>query len=192
MVSTQLAVLDAAALCFGRVGFKKTSMDDVAAAAGVAKGTVYLYCESKQDLFAQAVENELHSWVESMSTLIDPKRPADEILTEMAMRDRAFIEERPLVADLLVGSLDGLLPGSRHRFVELRRKGVGHVVAVLELGIRQGVFAADLDVPATARVLQEMQLVGALLARRTQLSTAQVRRHQRATWQLALNGIRGR
>jgi AcrR family transcriptional regulator len=153
---------------------------------------VYLYCDSKQDLFSRAVENELQAWIDSLSTLIDPNRPADEILTDMAVRDLAFIEERPLVADLLVGALDGQLPGYRERFIALRRTGVDHVIAVLELGVRQGVFRPDLDVPATARVLQEMQLAGALLARRTPLPANQRRRHQRSALDLALNGLRRR
>jgi TetR/AcrR family transcriptional regulator len=192
MEATQAAVLDSAVRCFGRLGYKKTSMDDVAADAGVAKGTVYLYCDSKQDLFGRAVENELHEWVDAMSSMIDPDRPADEIITDMARSDLAFVEERPLVADLLVGALDGQLPGYREKFVELRRTGVSHIVAVLRLGIEQGIFDADLDVVATARVLQEMQLAGALLSRRTPMSTAEVRRHQRTTLQLALNGLRRR
>ena len=192
MEATQTAVLDAASRCFGRYGYKKTSMDDVAAEARVAKGTVYLYCANKQDLFGLAVEHELRAWVASMATLIDAERPADEILVDMAARDLAFIEERPLVADLLAGVLDGQQPEHRKRFVELRRAGVAHVIEVLDLGIVQGVFAADLDVHATARVLQEVQLAGALLARRTGLSTTQIRRHQRATFHLALNGLRVR
>jgi AcrR family transcriptional regulator len=192
MEETRTAVLDSAVRCFGRLGYRKTSMDDVAEEAGVAKGTVYLYCDSKQDLFSQALENELEAWIATLSTLIDPNHPADEILTDMAVRDLAFIEERPLVADLLVGALDDQLPGYRDRFVALRRAGVRHVIAVLELGVRQGVFRPDIDVAATARVLQEMQLAGALLARRTPLPVNQRRRHQRSALDLALNGLRCR
>jgi AcrR family transcriptional regulator len=32
-------------------GYKDTQMDDIAAALGVAKGTVYVYVESKEALF---------------------------------------------------------------------------------------------------------------------------------------------
>jgi AcrR family transcriptional regulator len=192
MESTQQAVLDSAGRCFARYGYKKTSMENVAAEAHVAKGTVYLYCENKQDLFYRTVERELRAWIEDLSTLIDPERPASEILASMAQRDAAFVERRPLVADLLSGLLDGELPTFRSRFAQLRKIGLEHVIAVLELGIGQGVFADDLDVRATAYVLQEMQLAGALLRQRTDLPARQVRRQQIAALRLVLQGLERR
>lgn len=192
MQATQDAVLDSASRCFARYGYKKTAMDDIALDARVAKGTVYLYCENKQDLFGQTVERELRAWIEELSSLIDPDRPADEILTEMARRDAAFVEQRPLVANLLAGMLDDELPTFRSRFAELRKIGLRHVVRTLELGVRQGVFAADLDIAATARVLREMQLTGALLQHRSGLPTRQVRRQQAAALRLVLHGLERR
>ena len=44
-------ILDAAAAVFARRGFRAATMDEVAAAAGVAKGTLYLSYSSKEDLF---------------------------------------------------------------------------------------------------------------------------------------------
>src|SRR4051812_29902472 len=151
METTEDAILASANRCFARYGYRKTSMDNVATEAGVAKGTVYLYCENKQDLFSRTVERELRAWIQDLSSFIDPERPADEILADMAQRDAAFVEQRPLVADLLSGTLDGVQPGFAERFADLRTIGLGHVIEVLELGVRQGVFAPDLDVPATAR-----------------------------------------
>jgi TetR/AcrR family fatty acid metabolism transcriptional regulator len=190
--TTHDAVLDSASRCFARYGYKKTSMDNVATEARVAKGTVYLYCENKQDLFYRTVERELSAWTEDLASFINPSRPANEILADMARRDAAFVEQRPLVADLLSGMLDGELPAFRSRFAELRKIGLQHVVDVLELGIRQGVFADDLDVRATARILQEMQLAGALLHRRGDLPVRQVRRQQVAALRLVLQGLERR
>jgi TetR/AcrR family transcriptional regulator, fatty acid metabolism regulator protein len=192
VTTTQDSVLDAAGRCFSRFGYKKTSMDDVASEARVAKGTVYLYCDSKQDLFYRAVEREMRAWKEGLASLIDPDVPANEILSEMGRRDAAFIEERPLVADLLSGMIDDQLPQYRSEFTKLRSVGLDHVVEVLELGVRQEVFAPDLDVGATARVLQEMQLVGALLSHRSNLSMRDVRRQQAAALHLALLGLERR
>ena len=47
------AILDAAMALFDRQGYASTTVDDVAAAAGISKGSVYNYFESKQDLFTQ-------------------------------------------------------------------------------------------------------------------------------------------
>ncbi len=51
-------LIAAAAALFSRVGFDRASVDDIAASADVAKGTVYLYFPSKAELFL-AVLSEL-------------------------------------------------------------------------------------------------------------------------------------
>src|SRR3982751_5583765 len=44
-------ILDAALACFADKGFAGTRMDDIAARAGITKGTMYLYFKSKEELF---------------------------------------------------------------------------------------------------------------------------------------------
>jgi len=46
------AILAAAHTCFWRNGIRRTAIEDVAREAGVAKGTVYLYFASKEELFS--------------------------------------------------------------------------------------------------------------------------------------------
>ena len=48
-------ILDAARHVFAEKGFNDATIDQIAALAGVAKGTVYLYFESKRDLFLAAL-----------------------------------------------------------------------------------------------------------------------------------------
>src|SRR3979409_492934 len=50
------AILMAATATFLRYGFKKTSMDDVAQAAGVSRQGLYLYFDSKDLLFREALQ----------------------------------------------------------------------------------------------------------------------------------------
>jgi TetR/AcrR family fatty acid metabolism transcriptional regulator len=189
---THEAILDSATACFSQYGYKKASVDKIAAGAHVAKGTVYLYCDSKEDLLYQAVHRELREFVSDLSQLIDLRRPADQILVDMATSHLAYLQQRPLARDLLCGILDGQLPDWKPQFRELRNLGVQHVIEVLQLGIRQGVFAADLDVESTARILQEMELSGVLLADRTPLDPDTVRRLRQASLRLVLGGLQAR
>src|SRR5271165_918305 len=54
------AEIVAAALdCFAARGFAATRLDDVAARAGVTKGTVYLYFPNKEELFKAVVRQSL-------------------------------------------------------------------------------------------------------------------------------------
>jgi AcrR family transcriptional regulator len=51
------AILVAATAAFLRYGFKKTSMDDVARAAGVSRQGLYLYFDTKDVLFREALQH---------------------------------------------------------------------------------------------------------------------------------------
>ena len=53
------AILNAARAVFSRHGFDATTVDAVAAEAGIAKGTVYLYFKSKEDLYAAALVRDV-------------------------------------------------------------------------------------------------------------------------------------
>src|SRR6187551_1703661 len=44
-------ILEAALACFAQKGFAATRMDDIAARAGITKGTIYLYFDSKEAVF---------------------------------------------------------------------------------------------------------------------------------------------
>lgn len=52
-------LIDAALLVFGERGFRRTTLAEVAARAGVSKGTVYLYFASKDALFRAVVQNRV-------------------------------------------------------------------------------------------------------------------------------------
>src|SRR5215510_2430765 len=60
-------ILEAARKIFALKGFNNATVDDIAAAAGVAKGTVYLYYQSKRDIYFGA----LKFGIEQMYALLD-------------------------------------------------------------------------------------------------------------------------
>ncbi len=62
-------ILEAAFAEFADTGFLATRLDDVAARAGVAKGTVYLYYDSKEALFQAAVRSRMLPVVAEVGTL---------------------------------------------------------------------------------------------------------------------------
>jgi AcrR family transcriptional regulator len=53
------AILDAASAVFSRDGYAEASVDDVAAQAGIGKGTVYLYFKSKEELYVAALARDM-------------------------------------------------------------------------------------------------------------------------------------
>src|SRR5690242_10087714 len=51
-------ILDAAAALVLRYGYRKTTIDDIARQAGVAKGTIYLHWKTREDLFLDLLLRE--------------------------------------------------------------------------------------------------------------------------------------
>lgn len=62
------ALLDAAVGVFARFGYRKTSMDDVARAAGVSRQGLYLSFANKEELFRRALEHSLRQQLRSAIT----------------------------------------------------------------------------------------------------------------------------
>jgi AcrR family transcriptional regulator len=56
MLRTRTAIVDAAALCIERVGVRRTTMSEVAEAAGIAKATLYNHFRTKGDVLAALVD----------------------------------------------------------------------------------------------------------------------------------------
>jgi AcrR family transcriptional regulator len=52
-------ILEAARKVFAGRGFSESTVDEIAAAAGIAKGTVYLYFPSKRDIYLAALKKGL-------------------------------------------------------------------------------------------------------------------------------------
>ena len=83
----QTEILQAACRVFARAGFEATTVDEVAAEAGVAKGTLYLYFKSKLHIYLAALKSELEAMDELTQQRIRNVKGSAEKL-------RVFIETR--------------------------------------------------------------------------------------------------
>jgi len=63
-------IIAAALVSFSKKGFDKTRMDDIALESNVSKGTLYIYFESKEDLFYELCEKNLDDLREQLSSLL--------------------------------------------------------------------------------------------------------------------------
>jgi AcrR family transcriptional regulator len=77
------AVVIAAARAFSAKGFHNTSLDDIAAALGVSKPTVYYYVESKEQLLFECFQAGLERIREGLRTVEDSPLSARERLNEV-------------------------------------------------------------------------------------------------------------
>lgn len=73
-------MLDAAVQIFGQRGYMAASMDEIAELAGVSKPLVYLYLNSKEDLFTACIRREAKALTEAVRAGVTPGAPADRQL----------------------------------------------------------------------------------------------------------------
>ncbi|MBW2292163.1 MAG: TetR/AcrR family transcriptional regulator [Deltaproteobacteria bacterium] len=76
-------ILDAAREVFFREGFMLANLDEVATLAGVAKGTLYRYFESKADLYVAVLAENGQVFVQKMNEVAQAERPVRECLREL-------------------------------------------------------------------------------------------------------------
>jgi len=73
-------MLDAAVRTFGQLGYRAASMDEIAELAGVSKPLVYLYLNSKEDLFTACIRREAKALTEAVRAAVRQDLPADRQL----------------------------------------------------------------------------------------------------------------
>ncbi|GAA2772586.1 TetR/AcrR family transcriptional regulator [Streptomyces rameus] len=88
-------MLDAAVRIFGQRGYTAASMDEIAELAGVSKPLVYLYLNSKEDLFTACIRREAAALTAAVRAGVRQGLPADRQLWDGLRAFFAHTAERP-------------------------------------------------------------------------------------------------
>jgi len=156
------AILAAAARVFARRGLESCTMEEIAREAGVAKGTLYLYFPSKQELFLAVFDAFGRQLIAEGAALMATEEFADApfamrlpgLLHNLFDWDEAFLELIPLWMEFWAAAGSGEL---RERLASEFRELYVEVRALLADMIRDGQatgeLRADLDVPAHAAMI---------------------------------------
>ncbi len=112
------SIQEAATRLFLEKGYQATSMDEVAAQAGVSKQTIYTHFRNKEELFTQLVlgnAERVEAFVAELRTIVEAADDLEDGLTELARRYLRFVI-RPEVL-----RLRRLVIGEAGRFPDLAR-----------------------------------------------------------------------
>ena len=96
----RLAILDAAWAMYQTAPYESLTIAGVAERVGLAKGTMYLYFATKQELFLALTERELFAWLAEVDAQLSEERPAWDIpaVVEIAC---ATLDAHPALTRLL-------------------------------------------------------------------------------------------
>lgn len=142
-------LLDAALSLFAQHGYSQTRLDDVAALAGVSKGTVYLYFASKQDLFEAVVHAQAHPW---LSALSEKQEIPEHLPTEQVLRDflswgwEQFLDSKLyLIARVVLAESNNFPLLAKAYLKEVMGPIHQHLLYVLERGVARGEVCGDVS-----------------------------------------------
>ncbi len=184
------AILRAATRVFARNGYFNSKVADIASAAGVADGTVYLYFKNKEDIlhsiFDRSVDEAVSEARKQLETISDPREK---------LRRIAHLHLERLGADrdlAIVFQVE--LRGSTKFMEEFSAAGfaayLGLIRATIEEGQQEGLFRVELNAKVVSKILfgalDEMATNWILSKRRYKLQPMADQ-----VLDIFLNGVRG-
>jgi AcrR family transcriptional regulator len=148
--ATRNAILAAAATRFGGQGYAATSIDEIAAAAGVAKGAVYHHFQGKERLFEAVLEA---ATMRLAAEVAARAAAAADVWDALAIATEAYFQLAAAepYAQIVLKDGPAVLGWERWREIDAAHFGAA-IPAVLEAAMREGLIATQPTAPL-ARLL---------------------------------------
>ena len=148
-------LLEAALAVFSQRGFRNTRLDDVADAAGVTKGAIYHYFDTKEELLLSVIEHyQSLAFGRAEEVLAHGERSASRRIEQVVKQIFQPIEQRNrLLLALLVRGIAHEVPRVHEQWLRDGPARLWALVAgLVEEGKRSGEFRRDADSEVAARV----------------------------------------
>jgi AcrR family transcriptional regulator len=138
-------ILEAARKLFLERGFEAANLDEVAQRAGVAKGTIYRYFDSKAELYVEVLVWNADAFVERMRHTLDPSlSPREQVMQTGRFYVRHYAEHPEYFRIFWAVEnqrMIGELPEPLLEIVwDLWRRGLAIAVEIIENGVKVGAF----------------------------------------------------
>lgn len=142
----RLAIIEAAARLFAEYGYDACEMERVAAEIGIAKGTLYLYFEGKQELFFACVDLGMTQMQHAVLGSSCPQQPPFERISLAIRAYLVFFEKHPEYVELVIQERAIFKDRKRPTYFEYRDANVGVWRELYRSLIASGHLRSDLPV----------------------------------------------
>lgn len=140
-------IFQAAVQVFADQGFDQAKMDDIAQAAGVAKGTIYYHFKSKEDLFTGLMDEGMEKLINCAKRHINNEESPVEQMRGLIQAHSRFFMENGKLAKLLLNEAFG----TKERQNKFRAR-IREYIQLIELLIQRGIATGDFDVEYPAEM----------------------------------------
>jgi TetR/AcrR family fatty acid metabolism transcriptional regulator len=167
--SKRRRILDAAVEIFSRYGFYNSKVAQVAKAAGVADGTIYLYFKNKEDILIQVFEDTMEEANSRQRMALDGLTSATEKLRTFVRVHFELVGRNPALAEVLTVELRQSSKFMRDADMRSFGRYLAIGARIVAEGQASGEFSPDLRPRRVARMLfgaiDELALEWAVSAR---------------------------
>ncbi len=132
-------ILQAAIDLFASKGYHATSMQDIADALGIQRGSLYHHIESKEDLLFEIMKSGITKMIEPVESVVSSPLPADEKLDRFIETHFDTISSLGS-ARVLFRDLKSLPPARRQKIIADRDHYEGLVRRIIVEGVASGQF----------------------------------------------------
>ncbi|HPF09440.1 MAG TPA: TetR/AcrR family transcriptional regulator [Candidatus Cloacimonadota bacterium] len=156
-------ILDIATRIFSRYGYAKTSLDEIAQDAKIAKGTIYYYFPSKEDLFLNVVKAQAQQFVQEMHGSLSKVHGFENKLRYFMQAPMIYVCEK---MPLWVEGLKAIPFNFQQHFDGFREENRGNMLSLLmeiiHEGIEQGLVSDRISADRLCEVINDWFLMGYL------------------------------
>lgn len=138
-------IIEAATRVFAEKGFFKATVSDVARAAEVAEGTIYLYFKNKDDLLISIFESSMDMFIREMEEELAGVSDVKERLRRLITLHLSLVESHRALAQVLHVELRQSTMFMREYKGDKLKQYLKFIQAVIEDGQSQGIFRKDAD-----------------------------------------------
>lgn len=121
-------------------GYHQTRVEDIAARAGVAKGTIYLYFPSKSDLFTEIIQRAISTYKTAIHEAAESANTAREKLEAVTRETLRISSTHRSLAKVFIEAPGGMLPELKHHIASTRQECIQTFRRIIDLGIAEGTF----------------------------------------------------
>lgn len=147
-------ILAAALDTFVERGYESARLEDIARRAGCTKGTIFLYYESKAELFKAVIRNVMVPLMEDTQQTIETHQGTCRELLERLLRirwERATASRLSGLAKLLFAETERYPDLAKFYYEEIHLRSQALIQRVFDMGVARGEFR-PLDGASFARV----------------------------------------
>lgn len=142
---TKAAILDAALTLFSRKGYENTSIEELSRAAGIGKGTIYTYFNTKSEIFLAFCEEQLEFVYKELAEKSDVRAPLIQQLLTMFMGEFQFISRNKEFGRILMREMVFPKELTVDRSRELDNKYIDLLVPMFKEAQNKGELRTDLE-----------------------------------------------